>query len=254
MEISATPNEKLGAPIAIIQSKKGNKFLYVKDRNSIKSFSCNDDETVQQIPNVLKERDVVYCSGMSGSGKSFYIKNFALWYQKLYKEREIYLFSGIEEDLGSLDKIKDLKRVKIFEDGFLDSEFSLEDFKNSLVIFDDLEMINDKKLKDKILKLQNSMLCGGRHKNITVCVANHSVANGKETKLILNESNTIVLYCKGLGKRVLKYVLDDYLGQDKPTIKKITKLNSRWVSILKTFPMVCLHESGAFVLNTHDED
>jgi hypothetical protein len=88
MEISATPNEKLGAPIAIIQSKKGNKFLYVKDRNSIKSFSCNDDETVQQIPNVLKERDVVYCSGMSGSGKSFYIKNFALWYQKLYKDRE----------------------------------------------------------------------------------------------------------------------------------------------------------------------
>ena len=84
-------------------------------------------------------------------------------YKKLYKDREIYLFSGIEEDEGSLDNMKDLKRVKIFEAGFLDSDFLLEDFKDSLVIFDDLEMINSKKLKDKILKLQDSMLCGGRH-------------------------------------------------------------------------------------------
>ena len=81
MEISQTTNEKLKAPIGIIQSiKNGNKFIYVKDRNNIKSFTCEDDETVQQIPNVLKERDAVYCSGMSGSGKSFYIKNFAQWY------------------------------------------------------------------------------------------------------------------------------------------------------------------------------
>jgi hypothetical protein len=255
MEISDTPNEKLGAPIAIIQSKKNkNNFIYVRDGNSIKSFTCQDDETVQQIPNVMKERDVVYCSGMSGSGKSYYIKNFAQYYQKLYKDREIYVFSGIEEDSGSLDQIKNLKRVKIFEEGFLDSEFSLEDFKDSLVIFDDLEMINNKPLKTKIMKLQHSMLCGGRHKQISVCVANHSVANGAETKLILNEANTIVLYCKGLGKRVLKYVLDDYLGQDKATITKITHAKSRWVAILKTFPMVCLHERGAFVLNTHDED
>jgi hypothetical protein len=255
MEISATQNENLGAPIAIIQSKKnGNKFIYVKDGNSLKSFTCEHDETVQQIPNVLKERDVIYCSGMSGSGKSYYIKNFAQYYQKLYKDQEIYVFSGIEEDSGSLDQIKNLKRVKIFEEGFLDSEFSLEDFKDSLVIFDDLEMINNKPLKTKIMKLQHSMLCGGRHKQISVCVANHSVANGHETKLILNESNTIVLYCKGLGKRVLKYVLDQYLGQDKATIEKITRAKSRWVAILKTFPMVCLHERGAFVLNTHDED
>ena len=148
MEISDKINEKLDAPIGIIQSKKnGNKFIYVEDGNSVKSFTCEDDEKVEQIPNILKERDVVYCSGMSGSGKSFCIKKFAQWYQKLYKDREIYLFSGIEKDSGSLDQIKNLKRVKIFEDGFLDSEFSLEDFKDSLVIFDDLEMINDKKLR-----------------------------------------------------------------------------------------------------------
>jgi ABC-type dipeptide/oligopeptide/nickel transport system ATPase component len=262
MEISDTQNEQLGAPIGIILSKKnGNKFIYVKDGNSIKSFTCEVDkvnkvniETVQQIPCVMKERDVVYCSGMSGSGKSYYIKNFAQYYQKLYKGREIYVFSGIQEDAGSLDQIKDLKRVKIFEEGFLESQFSLEDFKDSLVIFDDLEMISDKPLKTKIMKLQHSMLCGGRHKNISLCVANHSVANGAETKLILNEATTIVLYCKGLGTRVLKYVLDQYLGQDKATIKKITKLESRWISIIKTYPQICLYETGGFVLNTHDED
>jgi hypothetical protein len=115
-------------------------------------------------------------------------------------------------------------------------------------------MINDKPLKVKIMKLQKSMLCGGRHNKISVCVANHSVANGDETKLILNEANTIVLYCKGLGQRVLKYVLEQYLGQDKHTITKIKKLKSRWVAVVRTYPNVCLHERGAFVLNSHDED
>jgi hypothetical protein len=255
MEISDTQNANLGAPIAVIQSKKNkNKFIYVKDNNSVKSFTCEDDETVQQIPNVLKERDVIYCSGGSGAGKSYYIMLYVQCYKKLFKDREIYVFSGIEEDSGSLDQIKNLNRVKIFEEDFLESEFALEDFKDSLVIFDDLEMISSKKLKDKILKLQDSMLCGGRHKNITVCVANHSAANGKETKLIINEASTIVLYCKGLGSRVLKYVLDNYLGLDKKTIKKITKLESRWISIIKTYPMVCLYEKGGFILHTHDED
>ena len=84
------------------------------------------------------------------------------------------------------------------------TDFLLEDFKDSLVIFDDLEMINSKKLKDKILKLQDSMLCDGRHKNISVCVANHSAANGKETKLIINEARDYRFVLQGTWFKSIK--------------------------------------------------
>jgi hypothetical protein len=254
MEISNTADSKYGESIAIIDSNGNNKIIYVNEKNPIKEIKCEGGEHIQQIPNVSKERDVIYCSGMSGSGKSYYIKNYADKYKKLYPKRNILLFSGIDSDSGSLDKIKDLKRVKIYEDGFINEEFSVNDFEESLVIFDDLEMIRNKLLFSKVMKIQDDLLQGGRHSKTSVAVANHSGANGKSTKLILNEASSIVLYPNGIGKRVLTYILEQYMGLDKNQIKRIKKLRSRWITIVKTYPLILLYEKGAFVLNDYDED
>ena len=131
--------------------------------------------------------------------------------------------------------------------------FSVDDFKECLVIFDDLEMIRNELLLNKIMKIQDDLLCGGRHSKTSVCICNHSAANGKSTKLILNEASSIVLYPNGLGKRVLNYILQEYLGLDKHQTNKIKKLRSRWLItiIKKTYPMILLYDKEAYILNDY---
>ena len=105
------------------------------------------------------------------------------------------------------------------------------------------------------MQIQSTLLTTGRHSRTSVAVSNHSVANGRVTKLILNESNVIVIFKSGLGNRVLKYILDQYLGLDKDQIKKIKRLKGRSVSIIKSiFPMVVLYEMGGFVLAAEEDD
>jgi hypothetical protein len=257
MEISDKPaNTTLGESIALIETKNAkNKIVYLKEGNSTKKFECEGDEKCLLIPNVSKERQVIYCSGMSGSGKSYYIMQYSKQYQKMYPKNDVILFSGLDSDEGSLDKIKDLKRFNIYAEDFLEEDFQANNFKDSLVIFDDLESINNKSIFNKVMQIQSTLLTTGRHSRTSVAVSNHSVANGRVTKLILNESNVIVIFKSGLGNRVLKYILDQYLGLDKDQIKKIKRLKGRSVSIIKSsYPMVVLYEMGGYVLAAEEDD
>lgn len=254
--------ENIGQPIALIinkDKKKPNKVLFVehdktKVHHSFDSFKCSPDETIQQLPNVALERTIVYCSGASGSGKSYYIKNFADHYKKLYPKRDIYLFSPLEDDKGSIDKIKDLKKIKVFEPDFKTDDISADMFKDSLVIFDDCEAFSDKVLRKKVFAIQNAILTTGRHHNTSICVTSHTACNGVETKLILNEAHSITIFPNGLGGRTLKYLLDSYFGLSKNQIKKLKKLDGRWVTITKSYPMCVLAENECYTLNSREED
>jgi energy-coupling factor transporter ATP-binding protein EcfA2 len=251
--------EKIGAPIAILQNSKDQsktKILYVNAEkedvvNYIKEYKApSKEQTFQQIPNITTERQILYVTGASGSGKSYFTKAFTDQYKKIYPKREVYLFSSISDD-SSIDKVKNLKRIKLTQE-FLQDEITVQDFKDSLVIFDDTDVILDKKMKLKITGILNSILETGRHFNVSCIYTSHVACDGRETKRILNEAHSITIFPHGLGGRSLKYLLDSYLGLDKEQIKRIKKLQSRWVSILKTFPMVILSEKEAFVLNTDD--
>ena len=89
----------------------------------------------------------------------------------------------------------------------------------------------------------------GRHFNISCVYTSHVACAGIDTKRILNEAHSITIFPHGLGGRSMKYLLENYLGLDKDQVKRIKKLGSRWVSILKTFPMIVLSEKEAFVMN-----
>jgi Cdc6-like AAA superfamily ATPase len=251
--------EKVGAPIAILQNandQSKTKILYVNAEkedvvNYIKEYRApTKEQTFQQIPNITTERQILYVTGASGSGKSYFTKAFTDQYKKIYPKREVYLFSSISDD-SSIDKVKNLKRIKLTPE-FLMDEINAQDFKDSLVIFDDTDVILDKKMKIKITGILNSILETGRHFNVSCIYTSHVACDGRETKRILNEAHSITIFPHGLGGRSLKYLLDNYLGLDREQVKRIKKLQSRWVSILKTFPMVVLSEREAFVLNIED--
>ena len=56
-----------------------------------------------------------------------------------------------------------------------------------------------------------------------------------------------------MGSRALKDVLSNYFGLDDKQIMKLKKLNSKWVTIIKDFPMIVLSEHMAYVLNSSDD-
>lgn len=251
--------ENVGKVIAKVinkNDKKKDKIISISDKTADLDNPMNkivltkSFETIQQIPNKQQERQILYITGASGSGKSYYTQLYCNEYKKLYPKNEIFLFSSINED-SSIDKIKGLQRF-ILDDSFIRENIGAEDFKDSMVIFDDTDVISNKMLKNKINSILNMLLETGRHFNTSVIYTSHIATAGIDTKRILNEAHSITIFPSSLGGRSLKYLLDNYLGFDKEQIKKVKRLESRWTTICKTYPMVVLSEKEAYLLKNDD--
>lgn len=252
--------EEIGYPIATINfkgDKKKTKTLSVetdldKVNESFREIKLTrSPEFMQQIPNKETERSILYITGASGSGKSYYTKHYADEYKRIFPKNPIYLISSINED-SSIDKVKGLKRINLNED-FINTQFTIDDFKDTLIIFDDTDVIVNKQLKLKIQTILNIILETGRHSRTSCIFTSHLPTNGHDTRRILNEAHSITFFPNGLGGKSLKYLLDNYLGLDTEQRKKIKRLPSRWVTYVKTYPNIILYEKGAYVLNSEDD-
>lgn len=249
-----------GKPIAIVRST-GKKIKTtplisvdskVSSHHPFREYELTDENAIfQPIPDPNTERSILYVCGQSGSGKSFYTKKYAEEYKKMFPKRDIFLFSSIAED-SSIDEIKDLKRVKLSKN-LLTDDITAEDFKDSLVIFDDTDCITDKPTRKKVEEILNSILETGRHYNVSCILTFHTANAGLATKKILNESHSITFFPATMGGRALKYLLDSYLGLDKKEISRVRKLKSRWVTIFKTYPKVVLSEKECYICTPEDD-
>ncbi len=254
--------ENKGKVIAEIINKRDprkNREIYCEnDKNGIKHYLDDiqledEDETIQILPNKKTERSILYITGSSGSGKSYYTKEYIKQYRIAYPKNPIYLFSSLNEDT-TLDSIKYLKRVKL-DSKFINTEFTIEDFEKMLVIFDDTDVISNKILKKKLQDIQSLILETGRHTNTSFIYTSHIANKGLETKCILNEAHSLTLFPNTAGSRTMKYLLEGLFGLDKHQIKKIKDIGttkSRWITILKTFPLIVLHQKGAYTLTSRD--
>lgn len=245
--------EAKGDPIAIIKdaSIKGpDQVVYLGEggRYPTTDLILEKEEKFQMIPHPNK-RTCHAIFGQAGSGKSFWCLQYIKEYIKMYPKRAIYFFSTITSELGCLKDIKKMKVIDINHSEFIDDEFPVELFKDSLVLMDDIDNIHNKKLKKKVFNILNDCLAVGRKFNVDVIVTFHNACCGQDTKTILNESNSISINCKTMGNRSIKYLLDSYLGLDKNQIERVKKLNSRMVTIMKTYPKVVLSEKELFILN-----
>ena len=246
--------EAVGNQIAIIINKKGKilKTLSITDKpqkvtNSYPDIELNNEYHIQQILNKEREWDVLYVAGQSGSGKSYYTLKYAEQYHCIFLKNDIYLFSTLSSD-STLDKANFIKKVQL-NDNFISEDFSIEDFANSLLIFDDVDTIRDKKVKQKVYQILNMVLETGRHSKTSVVYTSHLACKGNESKTILNECHSITIFCKTMGSRSLKYLLDSYFGLGTDEVKKIKNIPSWWVTILQSYPTVILSDKSEYVLN-----
>ena len=167
--------------------------------------------------------------------------------RKLYPTNPVYLFSYLDED-ETIDKVKKLQRFDINSKEFMDEELDPKEFKDCCIVLDDIEMISDKKLKNKILDFFKKLLQVGRHYNTSVIFACHEVCNGAETKTVLNECHSVTIFPKVYGNKKLHYLLDNYFGLDKLQIERIKKLDSRAVTIIRSYPKVVVSEKEIFII------
>jgi predicted AAA+ superfamily ATPase len=69
------------------------------------------DSEIQIIPN-HKAREILYVTGPSGSGKSYYCAEYVKKFVEIFPESDIFLFSRKDSD-PAFDKIKEITRIKI---------------------------------------------------------------------------------------------------------------------------------------------
>jgi hypothetical protein len=189
------------------------KIISIADPKTLKckftlSLEVKPNEVVQQIPNKKKQRMVFYISGQAGSGKSYYANKLVDKYHSMYPKNKIYLFSFLTEDVSITNK--HIKRVNL--ESFLTTSLTLNDLKNSLIVYDDVDTIKNKALKMKLFNLQDAICQVGRHESISFIYISHLSCNGLDTKMILSECNSITIFPSTMGNRALRYLLGEYFG------------------------------------------
>jgi len=231
------------------------KLIGVVDNPMIKdsstTYSTNQKQPFRQAVDKNTERQILYVTAPSGSGKSYYSKQFIEDYHKAYPKRPVFVFSSLNE-CATLDKLKYLKRIKIKESKFLSTELNAGDFKESLCVFDDCDVISNKLVKLKVFEILNAILETGRHFKVSCIFTSHNANMGLDTKRILNESHSITIFPRNMGNKPLRYLLGEYLGFDANEIKKLKKCNGRWVTICKTYPMTFFDEKDMYIKDMED--
>lgn len=213
------------------------------------------DGKYQQMPNInapkTSKREILYITGPSGSGKSTYTLNYIKQYKKKYSKSEVWLFSALTED-ETIDKCKP-KRIMI-DDRLISEPLPIEEFKDSLCIFDDIDVIKNKEHRNAVYDLLNAILETGRHFNVSCIITNHLPTAGKDTRRVINECHSVTYFPQSGSAGQMKRLLQDYLGLDRATLKRIRKLNTRWATVFKNFPMCIMTEKLVFTLNPDESD
>lgn len=206
-----------------------------------------DDEIMQHMPYQDKKggnnRQVLYINGASGSGKSYYTGMYVREYVKMFPKNKVYIFSSVTED-KNLDKIdkKRVHRVKL-NDKFVNTPLTIEDFKDSLVLYDDTECITNEALAEKLSRLKALIMTTGRHKNVFYVETSH-LPGGHRNRLLLAECNSITLFLGNMGSKSASRFLEVAFGFDTKQIRMIRHIESRWVTIFRTQPLTVMHENG----------
>lgn len=242
--------------IAYIENKKGQREGTLSYSDSAKDGECDhieleDGFKFQLAPRPVKEKErmTLFVAGEAGAGKSTYVCNYAKRYKEMFKHNPIYLISYLDQD-ETLDAYKEITRIDAFQPKFLDEclDLDLEEFRDSFVIFDDIDSVVNRKSKEIIYGFLNKLLRIGRHYNISVAYIGHALYGSNEIKQVLFEAQTITIFPRCLTYKKLKYLLDVYLGFSKEQIIKIRSIKDRSVTIVKGMDKIILSETQCFIL------
>lgn len=199
----------------------------------------------------VNERSVSYIAGPSGSGKTSYAVRIIKNYCKLFPNKEFYIFSRTDCKNDPAFRGMKIHQIDISErllENPIDIEKELTG--GSILLFDDCNTIQNDKLKKYIDNLMADIMEIGRKLDITIVITNHLVIPNEKkiARTIMNEMQSLTVFPKSGSSQQISHTLRTYFGLDKSQIQKILGLKTRWVTIIKNYPMCVIYETGIYIL------
>lgn len=185
--------------------------------------------------------------GPRGAGKSHMAGQLARDYARHHPDNDIYLFSQCDTD-ENLDDLKNLKRVPLTED-LVEQPLECKNLHDSLCIFDDIDNVSDKAVSKVVHNLRDLCLDVGRKSRISVISTTHMLYGGSaKTSAAKRESSAVTVFPGSGEVGALRNYLRTAQGMSKAKIEELLKLDSRWVTVLSSFPKTILSERKAYIL------
>lgn len=246
--------EKKGKCFFKIYNTKTKKYkeVYLSNNEALKNIDvlqAGEDEEFVLTACKQTERQIIYVSGKSSSGKSYFSGKWADQYHEAYENRPIYLFSLVESD-ESIDR-KFIKKIDLNK--LVDAELSLSDFANSLVIMDDVDgdlIRKNKILYQKMKSIQDNIMLMGRHHNISLIMIAHETTRGRDSKRILNECNIIVIFPYHMNQHDLKYLCSEYIGLNQAQRRELLDIakQTRSVAYIQNYPPLIFSSKKCYTI------
>lgn len=261
MSLLALKASEKNQPKAKAIAKVADRVIYLDTENvtGLKRFGIKPSSThkFHLIPNMEdvymenkggNKRDTIYIAAPAGSGKSYQVADFARRYRKLYPKRKIYLFSLIKDDPA----FEDIPKIIHYNDkDFLDQleesgkPLEMEDYAKSLVIFDDIDQLEDD-VRKKMTFFRDRLLELGRHNNISVITTAHTITNYKQSRTLLNEADWVIFFPRSNFQSIRRY-LKEYRGLDREQMNKIKHAPSRWTAVYQKYPTIIMNENEIYI-------
>jgi len=192
-----------------------------------------------------KKRHRLFIAGASGCGKSTFLCAYVKDFLKKNPHFKIILFSDVDQSGDKVLSSLEMIRVSL-DEKLVDHPIEPHELANSIVIFDDVDSIQNKKIKLAVELLCDSCLLQGSTKNnIEVIVTRHASSDYRATRVATMNCTHFVFF--PASKVSLAYTLQK-LGLDKKQIARAMSLPTRWGIICTQHPMMVLYQSGAYIL------
>lgn len=247
-------NFKKGIMIAQIDKDKNILMIDPEYKKGYKEICLDSKCNFSPILNP-EGRTITYICGASGSGKSTLTRDLVIKFNIAFPDSPVYIFSRLLKDpaFDDLEQKGIITRVPINEDLVNDPIDVTEDIENgSLVIFDDIDTVNEKNILKALNNIKLQILEIGRHNNIYFIVTSHLIntSDRNSTRTMMNEMHHLVIFPKGGGSAYQqRYALKNYLGMNNKQISKILETdNSRWVLISKNYPQYVLTKKECYLI------
>lgn len=231
--------------VRVREDRSGPKEIFV-DEGGV--FLCPSDDS--------RERDTLYISGPTGSGKTRFACQFIKDFMEENEESDGIILTPKRSD-ATVECNMDMEEIDFVnveeqdEDGeykVMNGGLDLENLRDSITFFDDILGIANKKLKEYMVDLNERAIKVGREMQISTITTSHLIRNWKATRLLIQDSKYVVVFPGSGPKYPIETYLKDIIGVEKNKIKAIAKLDTAWLVIRQKAPQAIVHQRGVMIL------
>ena len=247
ISLKKSPSSKIAAIIRDDEEESPltDKIVYVDPATGIGRKSlCLLDEYMEIFPTQDPER--VYISGPNGSGKSYISGVYARNYNMIFPKNKIVLISPHADT--AYTGVTNILKLDINDESLYDESLDLSRFQNTLIIFDDIDGLANKKNRLFLENFQKEVIMNGRKLNIHCLSISHMLMNSNQTRHIISEATRTVIFPQAGSTYHIDRYLKIYCGFTKEVIQQILRINSRWVCVNNTAPQYVLYDKGIYLV------